>query len=132
MAIIILKPRMNEAYDEAALCFKNMYQKVTKKTIEIADFDDEKSDIVVIGSDAVNDFVMNEVADFNIDSLKIRYGTDDYCIKGYKKDGRNILILAGGRLRSTLYAVYSYFEKYLNCHYFWDGDVIPHRYFIPI
>jgi len=40
--------------------------------------------------------------------------------------------LAGGRGRSTLYAVYDYFERYANCHYFWDGDVIPHADSLPM
>lgn len=75
---------------------------------------------------------MNEVIELRIDSLGIRYGTDDYCIRSLDDKNRNVLILAGGRGRSTLYAIYDYFERYLNCHYFWDGDVLPHSDIIPM
>jgi len=33
--------------------------------------------------------------------------------------------VAGGRGRSTLYAVYDFFERRAGCRYFWDGDIIP-------
>ena len=70
---------------------------------------------------------MNEYLNSNIGELNIRYGTDDYCIKTYKKDNRNILILAGGRGRSTIYAIYDYFERIMGCGYFWDGDIIAKK-----
>lgn len=126
MSVIVLKPKYADAaYSEAALAFANMYEKVSGKKIAVTDEDDGISDMFVIGSDAVNDFLMTEVFELRLEGLGIRYGTDDYCIRSYEKDGRKILILAGGRGRSTLYAVYGYFEKYLGCHYYWDGDVIP-------
>lgn len=133
MSVVILKPhRASPTYEKSALVFKEMYEKVTGKIINIVDKDDGKSDLFVIGSDAVNDFVMNEVIELRIDSLGIRYGTDDYCIRSLDDKNRNVLILAGGRGRSTLYAIYDYFERYLNCHYFWDGDVLPHSDIIPM
>jgi len=133
MSIVILKPNQGHtAYTKAAEAFRDLYQKVIGKEIPISETDDGVSDLVVIGSDAVNDFLMNEVLEFQLDSLKIRYGTDDYCIRAYEQNNRKILILAGGRGRSTMYAVYDYFERFLGCHYFWDGDVIPHRDSIPM
>lgn len=133
MSICILKANTDIAtYEEAAYAFKHMYETVTKKNIEIVDTDDGKSDLIIIGSDSVNDFVMNEVMELRIDSLGIKYGTDDYCVRSYKAGKRNALIFAGGRGRSTLYAIYDYFERYLNCHYFWDGDVIPYSDTIPM
>ena len=133
MSIAILKPNQGHvAYTKAAETFRDLYQKVIGKEIPITETDDGISDLIVIGSDSVNDFLMREVLDLNIKSLGIRYGTDDYCILTYKKDNRNVLILAGGRGRSTLYAVYDYFERYAGCHYFWDGDIIPHRDSLPM
>lgn len=133
MNMIILKPTQgDEAYNEAAKVFKSMYKKVTGSNTLITECDDGKSDLVVIGSDSVNDFLMNEVLELKIKSLGIRYGTDDYCIYTYKKDDRRILVLAGGRGRSTIYAVYDYFEKFAGCHYFWDGDIIPHYESLPM
>ena len=133
MSVIILEPSHASAtYREAALVFAKMYEAVTGNCIKITDTDDGESDLVVIGSDAVNDYVMKEVIELRIDSLGIRYGTDDYCIRSHSDGDRKVLILAGGRGRSTLYAIYFYFEKYLGCHYFWDGDVIPQNDGIPM
>ena len=112
MSIAILKPNQGHiAYTKATETFRDLYQKVIGQEIPITEADDGISDLIVIGSDSVNDFLMREVLDLNIKSLGIRYGTDDYCILTYKKDNRNVLILAGGRGRSTLYAVYDYFES---------------------
>lgn len=133
MSIVILSANQGDAtYCKACEEFKALYQKVTGNNIDIIDIDDEVSDLIVIGSDAVNDFVMNEVLELRLKKLGIRYGTDDYCIKSHMNNDRKILILAGGRGRSTLYAVYDYFERFLGCHYFWDGDVIPHNDSIPL
>ncbi len=133
MSVVILKPSgCHAAYEHAATVFQDLYRQVTNNSISITEADDNISDLIVIGSDAVNDFLMNEVLELRLDSLDIRYGTDDYCIRSYKQNNRKILILAGGRGRSTLYAVYDYFERFLGCHYFWDGDVIPHHDSIPM
>ncbi len=133
MSLVILKPTHSEpAYEQAAIAFQTMYRAVTGREIDIVEQDDGNHDLVVIGSDAVNDFLMNEVLELRLNSLKIRYGTDDYCIRSYVQNGRKVLILAGGRGRSTLYAVYDYFERFVGCHYFWDGDVIPHKEDIPM
>lgn len=133
MALLILKPeRAPITYTRAAEAFQELYRKVTGQEISISDADDGVSDLIVIGSDAVSDFVMNEVFELRLGSLGIRYGTDDYCIRSHNLNGRRCLILAGGRGRSTVYAVYDYFERFLGCHYFWDGDVIGHADAIPM
>ena len=133
MSIIILKPcHASEGYEEAARIFKRMYENVTGKSIDISDKDDGVSDLVVIGSDAVNDYVMKEISELHIESLGIRYGTDDYCLRSHNDGTRRVLILAGGRVRSCIYAIYDYFERYSGCHYFWDGDVIPQKDDIPM
>lgn len=126
MSIIMLCPKKcGTAYETAADAFKKMYRLTTGKEINASEEDDGKSDLVIIGSDAVNDFLLNEMLDRNVPDLGIRYGTDDYRCKTYRKGTRRVLILAGGRARSTIYAVYGYYEKYMGCRYFWDGDVIP-------
>ena len=125
MSILLLKPTTDDkTYIKACDIFADLYNKVTGKNIATSIVDDDTSDLVVIGSDSVNDFLMNEYLNSNISELNIRYGTDDYCIKTYKKDNRNVLILAGGRGRSTIYAIYDYFERVMGCGYFWDGDII--------
>lgn len=133
MSIAVLKPNQGHiAYIKAAEAFQDLYRKVTYKEIVVTETDDGVSDLIVIGSDSVNDFLMNEVLELRLNSLGIRYGTDDCCIRAYLQKKRKILILAGGRGRSTLYAVYDYFERFCNCHYFWDGDVISHTDNIPM
>ena len=133
MTAIILKPSNTApVYEEGACIFQNFYEKVTDVRLQISEIDDGVSDLVVIGSDSVNDFLMQEVLELRISKLGIRYGTDDYCIYTYKHGERRVLVLAGGRGRSTLYAIYDYFERYANCHYFWDGDVIHHAKTLPM
>ena len=133
MSIAVLKPNTDMVtYKNTVNVFKQMYETVTNKKIEVISQDDGKSDLVVIGSDSVNDFVLKEILDLKLNSLGIRYGTDDYCIRSHKNGERNVLILAGGRGRSTLYAIYDYFERFLDCHYFWDGDVFGHSETIPM
>ena len=58
-------------------------------------------------------------------------GSDGYCIFSAMIHGRSALFLWGGRGRSTLYAVYRYFEKFLSCRWFWDKDVVPRRNTLP-
>ena len=119
MSLILLKPTCAaEGYAEAAAVFARMYQQVTGRELPVAEDDDGISDLIVIGSDAVNDFAMREVLELRLGSLGIRYGTDDYCIRSHTAGGRRALLLAGGRVRSTLYAVYDYFERFAGCHYF--------------
>ena len=131
MSILILKPSSSiRTYQKATEIFVDMYRKVTGVELQVGEADDGVSDLVVIGSDAVSNFLADEILDGEIDSLKIKYGTDDYCIRSYMKGSRRILILAGGRGRSTVYAVYDFFERFADCHYFWDGDVINSRHSI--
>lgn len=132
--MLIIKPiNCHSAYLEAAEVFMKMYKKVTGIELPITEKDDGVSDLIIIGSDAVNPWVLSKMFEGEIPArLGIAYGTESYCIKSFKIGNRNALILAGGRGRSTLYAVYDYFERYADCHYFWDGDVIPHRDSLPI
>ena len=89
MSIAILKPNTNMVtYERAIEIFKQMYETVTNKKINVIEKDDGKSDLIVIGSDSVNDFVLNEIFDLRLDSLGIRYGTDDYCIRSHRNGER--------------------------------------------
>ena len=129
----ILVPDQGEiAYLRAGEAFRDMYEKVTGVTLEIIDQYEQGTDFAVIGSDAVNDFTAKAFAADWIDTLRIRYGTDDYALRSVEADGQKYLFLAGGRGRSTLYAVYDYFERVAGCHYYWDGDVIPHCDELPL
>jgi len=132
--MIIIKPEhCHSAYLKAAEIFANMYKAVTGKEMELTNKDDGVSDLVIIGSDAVNPWLLNAMFEGLIPArLGITYGTDNYCIKSYKVGDRNVLLLAGGRGRSTIYAVYDYFERYADCHYFWDGDVIGNKDTLPV
>lgn len=122
--LLIPADRGEKAYAIATQIFSDMYKKITQKEIACSDSDDGVSDLIFIGSDAVNDTLATLMLDGDIDSLGIRYGTDDFAVKSSVLNGRNILVLAGGRGRSTIYAVYDFFES-LGCKYFWDGDIIP-------
>ncbi|MBQ7821544.1 MAG: hypothetical protein IJ391_04610 [Clostridia bacterium] len=126
MEFKIIKPSYGEiGYERAVDAFVAMYKSVCARDIGVIDADDGESELIVIGTDAVNDFLAEKMLDGEIKALGIRYGTDDYLIRILKKDERRIVILAGGRVRSTIYAVYDFFETFASCHYFWDGDVIP-------
>ena len=131
--LTVLIPNQGEiAYRRAGEAFRDMAEKVTGTRPEITETVPENGDIAVIGSDSVNDFTAKAFAEDLIDSLGIRYGTDDYAIRSVRQGERRFLFLAGGCGRSTLYAVYDYFERFLGCHYYWDGDVIPHAETLPL
>ena len=122
MSIKILKPKKAaKAYDIAADEFKRIWYEISEKQLEIITEDDGKSDLVIIGSDAVNSTLAQFMLDGEVSQIGIRCTSDDYAIISQTAKERRFLILAGGRGRSTLYAVYGYFEKAAGCRYFWDG-----------
>lgn len=84
-----------------------------------------KGDLVVIGSDAVNPEALKFLRKVNSQRYRIRYGTDDYHIWSVHDQERNLLILAGGCVRATIYAVYDFFRIKAGAEYFWDGDRLP-------
>lgn len=124
----ILKPgNTSKAYGIAAKEFQSFYQAITGKQLEITVEPDSTAHLVVIGSDIVNRFTRDAIEDRVIPALDLGAGSDAYRILS-AKDGRynrNLLVLAGGSGRSTLYAVYDFFERMGGCRYFWDGDIIP-------
>lgn len=129
---IVTPTRGEEAYRIAAAEFQSLYEKVTGIRLEIVEECPDHHDAVIIGSDIANEFSKQAFFTGILPSFRIRYGTDDYSLQSIQSDNRTLLFLAGGRGRSTLYAVYDFFERRAGCGYFWDGDVIPHRETIDI
>ena len=126
MSTLIIRPsRAQDSYTIAADEFARMWEAVCGEKLAVSQKDDGISDLVLIGSDSANGVLARLMLDGQIKLGNIRYGTDDYRIVSSELDGRKVLVLAGGRGRSTLYAVYDYFERAANCRYFWDGDRIP-------
>lgn len=130
MRITIVHPfHGHPAYKIAAETFAELAHKVAGTTCALlTDLDplpDDGSAVVAIGSDSVNHTVAELFLSQKISDFSIRYGTDDYAIRTQELDGRSWLFMAGGRPRSTLYAVYRYFEHFCGCRWFWDGDRIP-------
>lgn len=122
---IIAPTQGEQAYAHAVSVFSALWEQVTGETPTVAYTYEESGDLAIIGSDAVNDALTDRMISGEIADFGIRYGTDDYCIRCYAENGRRVLIFAGGRGRSTLYAIYDFFERVFDCHWFWDGDVIP-------
>lgn len=133
---IIYPSRSHRAYSIAAETFSALALQVSgiecalEKDTEVQTA--EEQPVVVIGTDAVNQYAADLYFDRKIDDFRIRYNTDDYRIYTKEIDGRVHLFLAGGRPRAELYAVYRYFEKYCGCRWFWDGDRIPQIQTLPM
>lgn len=130
MNILIVRPQnAPRAYGVAAEIFADLCFAVTGKRPETVTDSaakawvpgDSSVKLAIIGADDVNLLSREALPD----GLSIRYGTDDYAVKTETLRGHAALLLCGGRGRSTLYAVYRYFEKIVGCRWFWDGDRIP-------
>lgn len=128
---IVYPAQAHSAYLIAAQAFAELAERVAGiKPRLITDeqyrWNGQCSDVaVLIGNDAVNAVTAELYLNGKIDSLGIRYCTDDYCIRSVEADGADYLLLAGGRPRAAIYAVYRYFERFCGCRWFWDGDRIP-------
>ena len=127
---IIYPAKAHSAYKIAAEIFAKLAYSVASVECDLVSDDEylagKECDglCAVIGSDAVNRVTSELYLALKIDGFGIKYCTDSYCIRGCEVDGRSFLFLAGGRPRSTIYAVYRYFEKFCGCRWFWDGDRI--------
>jgi hypothetical protein len=98
---------------------------VTGSRLSVTSEPGSSANLVVIGSDSVNGFCRTAIEQGIIPPLGVGARTDAYRIRSAEKDGRSYLFLAGGNGRSTLYAVYDFFERQAGCRYFWDGDIVP-------
>ena len=124
---IVLYPKTKEkAYSIAGTEFVKYYEEMTGYRPKLSTDDDGVSNLVLIGAPAVNEFVAEKTLKNEIPSLNVRAGTDEFAVKTCLLGTRKIVLLQGGLGRSTLYAVYAYFEK-LGCGWFWDGDVVPQK-----
>ena len=121
----ILVPKNEGIYKIAAEEFASFWKKVTGKKLSVTAKDDGKSDLVVLGSDAVNSFSHTRIIEKVISQFEIRSNTDDYQLVSAEQNGRKYLFIAGGRPRALMYGVYHFFEYAAGCSYFWDGDVVP-------
>ena len=127
----ILKPKGN-IYQIAAKEFIKYAKLITGISPEIIYEDDGVSDLVVLGSDAENEYVAQKIIDGDFEGFNFRYGTDDFSIQSAIINNRKHLFIAGGRSRSLMYAIYTYFEKVCGCRWFWDGDIIKKAEILPI
>ncbi len=126
MSTLIIAPaRAERSYTIAAEVFADMWAKITGETLAVATEDDGSSDLVLIGSDSANGVAARFILDGKLPQPEVVYGGDGYAIISSDLENRQVLHLAGGRGRGTLYAVYDYFERAAGCRYFWDGDIIP-------
>lgn len=122
----ILRPAYGEkVYEIAAETFDQLYFESTGQRLLIVTEPEPDEDLIVIGSDSVNDFTRDALINGWIPSPFVRCGSDGYRIFSALEGERRLLFLAGGRGRSTLYAVYRFFELQAGRRYFWDGDVVP-------
>ena len=131
--VTVLTPPVGEkAYQIAGEEFVNLWEEVTgdRPTLRRAEIDQRvppPGDVILIGSDAVNPLVHQLIHDAAIEGLELQYGGDNYRILTVPYEGRNLVIVAGGSGRSTIYAVYDFFRRQAGAEYFWDGDRIPRR-----
>ncbi len=128
---VVYPKNAHTAYEIAADAFITLAKKIGDITAErITDEEflslaEKPERAVLIGNDGANDVLAALLVAGTVRPLGFRYGTDGYTIRSEKIDKTEYLILAGGRPRSTIYAVYRYFEKFCGCRWFWDGDRIP-------
>ena len=135
MSILIVRPEKgHKAYEAAAEAFRDLCHAVTgvlpgivtdRAAIQALPAHPDLQ-IAVIGGDDTN-LLSREYRG----EIPVRCGTEDFFVTSAVLRGHDALLLWGGRGRSTLYAVYRYFELFLGCRWFWDGDRIPERESLP-
>lgn len=130
----ILAPPESQApaYTVAAQELQKYYEMVTGVKLEIVRESNDSDNYLIIGSDAVNPFVRQLVERKVIVDFPLKTASDNFRLLTVKDGERTHLILAGGRGRSTLYAVYCLLEQRAGCRWFWDGDVVPKQSAIDI
>ncbi|MHB9071706.1 MAG: DUF4838 domain-containing protein [Sedimentisphaerales bacterium] len=115
-AVIVIGKDANEPERHAADELADFLGQVTGAKFEIANEASASNGNLFVGSQAAK---MAD-ANFSADGL----GTDGIIIKTV---GNN-LILAGGKPRGTLYAVYTFLEDYAGCHWWAPGaSTIPNK-----
>ncbi len=126
--VTLIKPGSGDTtYEIAGEIFLSYWQQITGNRInELTDADEipDNHHLIVLGDDTVNAYTERLIQDDIIPGLEVRSETDDYQLLSARQKGRDILIVAGGRGRSTIYAVYDFFQQQAGVRYFWDGDRI--------
>ncbi len=123
--LIVYSEQAPKAYRIAAMECTRLWQTVTGERPAVGESDDGNSDLILIGGEEVNAVTAEMALGGVLPSMRRQNGGDGYVLQSALWKGRRVLLLAGGRGRSTLYAVYRYFELAGGCRYFWDGDRIP-------
>lgn len=116
-----------QAYQIAGQELQKYWNQITGQTLEIVNQPNGEDNYLVIGSDAVNSFVRQLIERKVIRDFPLKTASDEFRLLTVKDGARTHLILAGGRGRATLYAVYCFLEMRGGCRWFWDGDVVPHQ-----
>ena len=73
----ILVPRNEDIFSIAAAELVSFLKRITCKEIPVLTEDDGKSDLLVLGSDAVNAFSHRMIIEKVIPGLRLRTGSDD-------------------------------------------------------
>ncbi|MBN1489055.1 MAG: DUF4838 domain-containing protein [Phycisphaerae bacterium] len=115
-AIVVVAKDATEAEQYAARELAEVLPQITGATFEITGVTTSAAGRLLVGPDAAR----LAAADFSTDEL----GEEGLIIRTVGTD----LILAGGRPRGTLYAVYTFLQDTLGCRW-WTPDVatIPHK-----
>ncbi len=117
-------PSSGGIFPIAANVLAEYVQKICGYEPEVVHTSSDQDDLIILGNDAENPATQELLLSRKVKSLSIRYSTDDYTITSVEDSSRAILLIAGGRPRALLYAIYHYLEA-CGCSYFWDGDVLP-------
>lgn len=112
-AVIVLGKKATKPEAHAARELRGFIEQVTGARLRIVNFA-QKSPMILVGEDAARMVDRR----FSVEGL----GTDGIVVRTV---GRN-LILAGGKPRGTLYAVYTFLEDYVGCRWWAPGaSTIP-------
>ncbi|MBQ3003005.1 MAG: hypothetical protein IJD82_04680 [Clostridia bacterium] len=127
MQITVIYPKnAHSAYAVAASEFARLCKAVTGTDCRL------NTDDLPIDADPSVDLVLIGTGDDAFDgNVPFADGNDCLLVRTAEYRGHRALFLLGDRGRSTLYAVYRYFEKVCGCRWFWDGDRIPQSDTLP-
>lgn len=124
----LIKPETGEkAYEIAADIFVSLWEQITGsriKAITDARQMPTETNIIILGSDTANSMAHQMIEEKVIDGFDIHYGSDDYQLLSAEKNNHDVLFIAGDCGRSTIYAVYDFFQRRAGVRYFWDRDRI--------
>ncbi len=115
-AVIVVAENATQAERHAADELRRFLGEVTGAKFEVVQTADGGTNAVFVGPDAAG----LRIPDFSTDGL----GSDGILMRTVGND----LVLAGGRPRGTLYAVYTFLEDEVGCRWWAPGEsTIPHK-----